>query len=159
MNAVLIRIALCALSFLALPVAAQTVKYEYRGQAYAYDLARTRVETTVLRNVIGLPQAERAQVVFYRPARAGEGSAAMPVAVQENGAAVASVPADHFIVAAATPGLHTYRLDGGSAVTLDLRPGRTYFVRVGTSRDGNVRLVRSDAVGLVDAARGRHEFL
>lgn len=162
MNAVSIRIALYALSLpvlcFALPAAAQHVEYEYRGQAYTVAIAQDRVESTVLRTVIGLPAPGRGQVVFYRPAR-GDAASATPLAVQEDSVPVARVPAGHFIVAEAMPGLHTYRVDGGSGVTLDVRADRTYFVRVGTGRDGNARLARSDAVGLVDAARGRHEFL
>lgn len=157
MNALCARIAGCALLLLCLPAAAQTVKYEQRGQAYVMDLAKARVEAAVLRGVIGLPSGDRGQVVFYRPTRAG--APAQPVAIQEHDATVGQLPADSYVVAAATAGMHAYRLDaGGDELVLEVRPGRTYFVRIGSSRQGT-RLVRSDAVGMLDAARGRHELL
>jgi hypothetical protein len=152
------RIASCALLLLScLPAAAQNVRYEMFGQAYVMDLTLSRIESSVLRNVIGIPPADRGQVVFYRPNRAGDPVEA--VAVQEQGATVGTVPGDSYIVTAATPGPHAYRLDAGSnEVAFDVKPGRTYFVRIGTTRDTG-RLVRSDAVGMIDAARGRHEPL
>ena len=157
MNALRIRVASCALFLLCLPAAAQNVRYEQSGQAFVMDLVQSRVESSMLRTVLGVPPSDRGQVVFYRPARGGD--AAEAVAIQENGQAVGSVPADAFVVAAATPGVHAYRLDAGSnEIAFEVRPGQTYFVRIGTTRDAG-RLVRSDAVGMIDAARGRHEQL
>lgn len=157
MDALSVRIASCVLFLLCLPAAAQNVRYEQSGQAFVMDLVQSRVESSMLRTVLGIPPADRGQVVFYRPARAGD--ATDPVAIQENGQPVGSVPADAFVVAAATPGLHAYRLDAGSnEIAFDVKPGQTYFVRIGTARDSG-RLVRSDAVGMIDAARGRHEVL
>ena len=157
MSAMRLRIASFALLLLCLPAAAQNVRYERYGQAFVMDVTQSRVESSVLRSAIGVPPADRGQVVFYRPTRAGE--AMQPVAIQERGAIVGAVPGDSYIVTAATPGMHAYRLDAGSnEIAFEVKPGRTYFVRIGTARD-NGRLVRSDAVGLIDAARGRHELL
>ena len=157
MSANRLRVASCALLLLCLPAAAQNVRYERFGQAYVVDLIHTRAESSVLRNVIGLPSSDRGQIVFYRPARAGGPMA--PVAIQEQGNTVVTVPGDSYIVTAAAPGMHAYRLDAGSnELAFEVRPGRTYFVRIGTARD-DARLLRSDAVGMIDAARGRHEML
>jgi hypothetical protein len=157
MSAMRLRITSCALLLLCLPAAAQNVRYERFGQAYVMDLTQSRVEASVLRNVLGVPPADRGQIVFYRPTRAGDPTES--VAIQEQGGNVGSVPADSYIVTAATPGVHAYRLDAGSnELAFEVKPGRTYFVRIGTTRD-NARLVRSDAVGMLDAARGRHELL
>lgn len=154
------RIASCALLLLllpCLPAAAQSVRYEMFGQAYVMDLIQSRVESSMLRTVIGLPPADRGHVVFYRPTRAGDPTD--PVVVHERDTIVGTVPGDSFVVAAAMPGLHAYRLDAGSnEIAFEVKPGRTYFVRIGTARDSG-RLVRSDAVGMLDAARGRHEPL
>ena len=157
MSAMRLRIVSCSLLLLCLPAGAQNVRYESFGQAYVMDLTQSRVESSILRNVLGVPPSDRGQIVFYRPTRAGEPTE--PVAIQELGANIGSVPGDSYIVTAATPGVHAYRLDAGSnEIAFDVRPGRTYFVRIGTTRN-NARLVRSDAVGMVDAARGRHELL
>lgn len=157
MNASCVRIASCLLFLSCLPVAAQNVRYEQSGQAFVIDLVQSRVEANVLRSVIGVPPADRGQVVFYRPARGDDAGSA--VAVLERDSTVGDLPAGSFLVAAATPGMHAYRLDAASnEIAFDVKPGRTYFVRIGTARD-STRLVRSDAVGLIDAARQRHEFL
>lgn len=157
MNVIGLRIAACATFLLCVPLAAQEVRYEQSGQAYVMDLVQSQVEARMLRGVLGMPAADRGQVVFYRPTRPGPG--ADPVALLENGTTIGMLPADNFIVAAATPGVHRYRLDAGPGeLSFEVRPGRTYFVRIGTPRDAT-RLVRSDAVGMIDAARGRHELL
>ena len=157
MSAMRLRVASCALLLLCLPAAAQNVRYERFGQAYVLDLTQSRVESSVLRTVIGMPSADRGQVVFYRPTRPGDPVGA--VAIQEQDATVGTIPSDSYIVTAANPGMHAYRLDAGSnEIAFEVRPGRTYFVRIGTTRD-STRLVRSDAVSMVDAARGRHELL
>ena len=157
MDALRVRIASCVLFLLCLPAAAQNVRYEQSGQAFVIDLVQSRIESAMLRGVIGVPPADRGQVVFYRPARNGD--ADNPVALVEGGVAVGSLPAGSFVVAAATPGMHAYRLDAASnEIAFDVRPGQTYFVRIGTTREAT-RLVRSDAVGMIDAARERHELL
>lgn len=157
MNALQSRHALLSLLLLMpLPALAQDVRYESRGEAYIAGLEREDVEAAISRQVAAAVSADKAQVVFFRPATlSGTGA---ELEVRESGAELARLPGGSYFVVAVPPGTYTYTADAdGSPLTMTLKPGRTYFAKAATPRNDRdpPRLLRSNASAFIDAANGR----
>jgi hypothetical protein len=143
--------ALCALVLLSLPVHAQRVRYDTNGQADVLAERLLLVEAAVVRDITGKPSGSMGQVVFFRPdrpaANAGE------VRVSESGTELHPLPGGSWFVALVPAGLHSYQVDG-ERIDLDVRGGRSYFVRC-AGADTRVRLSESNAMVFLNAANSR----
>ena len=147
---------LSLLVLVSLPTFAQDVRYESRGEAYIAGLEREDVEAAIARQVATAASADKAQVVFFRPARLVDVD--VELEVRESGAELARLPVGSYFVVAVPPGTYTYTADtNGSPLTLTLKPGRTYFAKAATPRNerDRPRLLRSNATAFIDAANGR----
>ena len=73
MNAIRFRHAtLWILLAAGLPAVAQDVRYEYRGEAYNAGLLKEDTEAAIARQVAGAVPVDKAQIVFFRPARTSD---------------------------------------------------------------------------------------
>ena len=147
---------LSLLLVMCLPAVAQDVRYESRGEAYIAGLEREDVEAAISRQVAAAAPADKAQVVFFRPAKLLD--ADVEFEVRESGVELARLPGGSYFVVAVPPGTYTYTTDAdGSPLTLTLKPGRTYFAKAEPPRNDRdrPRLLRSNAMAFIDAANGR----
>ena len=139
-----------------LPAVAQDVRYEYRGEAYNAGLMKEDTEAAIARQVAGAVPADKAQIVFFRPARPSDAEAEFEV--RERGTELARLPGGSYFVVVVPPGTYTYTTDAdGSPLTMTVKPGRTYFAKAATPRNDRSRpqLSRSNAMAFIDAANGR----
>lgn len=143
--------ALVVLLLPCLPAMAQRVRYDANGQADVVAENFTLVEAAVIRDVTGQAPQSRGQVVFFRSDRpaadAGE------LLVREKGNALHALAAGGYFVAVVPPGLHRYHVDGQS-LSLEVRPGRCYYVRV-AGRGVDSRLSQSNAMVFLNATGSR----
>ena len=158
MNAILFRSAtLLALLLVCLPAIAQRTRFESRGEAYVAAEERDMVDAALVRHVFGAPPSGKGQIVFFRSAR----SASDDPEVRKNGNEVAKLPSGSYFIVAVAPGMHAFTVDAeaGEVLTVEVKPGRTHYVKVGNRSAEGERpyLSRADAITFLDVATGKHK--
>jgi len=125
-----------------LPLAAQKVKIENQGEAAIAAEAKMLSDAAV-EDAIGKAPSGRSQVVFYR-AESSPGSA---VAVRDaaGSAPIISLDPGMYFVTVTTPGTHSYATADTGPFSLDLEPGRTYYVQAIRNKSGATQLLHSNA--------------
>ena len=110
--------------FTAAPVFAQSARIVSQGAAYAYAEHREGTELAIDK-VVGAPERGSAQVVFFRPANAAGGDAAL----SEGGRPLAMIAGESYAAVAVAPGTHTFAVDG-NALQVRLAAGERRYVRI-----------------------------
>ena len=157
MNRILLRSAtLFALLTFCLPAVAQRVQFWTQGAAYVAAEEKAIAEDALVR-VLGGPPSGKGQIVFFRSTR----SASSDVEVRENGNEIAKLSGGSYFIVAASPGTHAFTVNAetGETLTVQVKPGGTHFVKVGTRRadDDRSYLLHADAMSFLDVAGGgRH---
>lgn len=160
MNTIVFRSStLSVLLAFCLPLAAQTVRFEARGEADVAAEEKAMAEAAVARHVIGVPSGDKGQIVFFRPARSA--GTVIDFEVRESGTGLVVLPSGSYFVVAVPPGTHTYTADAETTgvLTVEVKPGKTHYVKATSSGGTNVRprLSRSDAVAFLGAATGKRK--
>lgn len=137
-------------ALVAAPAGAMDVRVEYGGPAHTESEVRDMVLAAITRNVLGAPQAGWSHVVVFRP-QAGGGS----LDLYGDGANLGAMPAGSYIVVAVPAGKHQFRAgtDGGAGLSLEVLPGRAYFVHAADGPQGTVHLRRTDVMAFDRASR------
>jgi hypothetical protein len=147
---------LCALLVFSMPVAAQRVRFESQGEAFVAAEEKAMVEAALVRHVFGTPPSGKGQIVFFRPARSTDTA----FEVRENGTELAKLPSGSYFVTAVQPGMHAYTIaETGDVLTVQVRPGRTHYVKATHRRTDGERpyLSRANAMTFLDMATGRRQ--
>ncbi|MCI4568265.1 hypothetical protein [Lysobacter sp. CFH 32150] len=156
MNAILFRGAtLLALLLFCLPAIAQRTRFESQGEAFIAAEDKAMIETALVRHVFGAPQSGKGQIVFFRSQK----STSAAFEVRENGAELATLPSGSYFIVAAQPGTYSFTVDAeaGEVLTVEVKPGRTHFVKASNRRAEGERpyLSRADAMTFLGAIGGR----
>lgn len=136
------------LLMLSLPATAQRARYDHNGQADVVATNLMLIEAAVVRDLTGLPPERMGQVVFFRGGRPGG-----DIVVRDNGVRLYTLAQGNWFVALVPAGVHHYTVDG-AALSLDVQPGRSYYVRAAGAPD-SARLARSNAMVFLNAAGSR----
>lgn len=160
MNTILIRSAtLLALLLFCLPTLAQRTRFESQGEAFVAAEEIAMIDTALVRHVFGTPPSGKGQIVFFRPPK----STNTAVEVRKDGTGLASLPDGSYFVIAAEPGMHAFTVDTetGEVLTVEVRPGKTHYVRVshGRTQDDRPYLSRTNAMAFLDMATSRPRTL
>lgn len=137
---------LLAPALFALPAAAQDVRVEYGGPAHTVSELRDLLMAGLLRHHLGQPQAGWSHVVFYRT----DASGSLPFS--GDGADLGEIPAGSYVVVAVPAGQHRFGTANGDELSLQVAPGRAYFVRA-TGDSAVARLQRTDVMAFDRASR------
>lgn len=138
----------CALLLASLPAFGQSARFVWQGAAYAYA-ENLQITEQKVDQVIGTPVGEGAQVVFFRTADATPGYASL----NEDGTHLAQLPAGAYYATAASPGTHTYVVDGNT-LQLRLSPGERRYVRI-DNRRANSQPLPSNALTFLRVTTGK----
>lgn len=141
--------ALCALVLLSFPTQAQRVRYDHNGQADVLAENLMLVETAVARDITGIPSGSMGQVVFFRSVRGNDDE----LPVTEDGQLLHALGQGGWFVALVPAGSHRYEI-GGRELPLDIRPGRSYFVRI-AGQGAGLRVSQSSAMVFLNATGSR----
>lgn len=160
MNSILFRSAtLFALLVFCMPAIAQRTRFESQGEAFIAAEEMDMVEIALARHVFGVPPSGMGHIVFFRPATA----ATTDFEVRENGAELAKLPSGSYFVVAVQPGMHSFTVDAetGDVLTVQVKPGRTHYVKATHRRAAGERpyLSRADAMAFLDVAVGRRRSI
>lgn len=149
MNTRILRVVLpCALALAVVPAYAQSLRIITQGPAFAFAEDQMIAEQVVDR-VVGATVGEGAQIVFFRPADMRPVDATLT----EGDTLLAQLPSGAFYAIAATPGVHTYAVNGNS-LQIELKPGTRHFVRIGGSQQASTQLVPSQALTFLRLSMG-----
>lgn len=144
---------LCALLALCLPAAAQSVRYQWQGQAHIVAEQMAVVESIIDR-VLGPQASDRSQIVFYRPVGRGVTG---EVPLHRDGILVAQLPVGAYYFIVVPPGSYTFALEGDPLV-LDAGPGTRHYIKV-SSDPANPRLWPMHAEAFLYMATGKRKPL
>lgn len=155
MNAILFRSAtLLALLLFCLPAIGQRTRFESQGEAFVAAEEKAMIETALVR-VFGAPPSGKGQIVFFRSPK----STSTAFDVRENGAELAKLPSGSYFIVAAQPGTYSFTVDAeaGEVLTVEVKPGRTHYVKASNRRAEGERpyLSRADAMSFLGAIGGR----
>lgn len=155
MNAKLFRcVTFLALLLFCLPALAQRTRFESQGEAFVTAEDEAMIETALVR-VFGAPPSGKGQIVFFRSSK----STSTAFEVREGGAELATLPSGSYFIVAAKPGTYSFTVDAeaGEVLTVEVKPGKTHYVKAGNRRAEGERpyLSRADAKTFLGAIGGR----
>lgn len=145
MNTLLSRILLPCLLAAPLVAAGQETRYEYGGQAHVFSELQTMIARAVAAEA-GIDAPNRlGQVVFYRPATAGDREDAW--LVHSSNVRLNDLAKGAYFVALVPPGTYHYGIDAdGKPVDIVVQAGRAYYLRANAGADGTPALTVSSAL-------------
>lgn len=134
----------------AVPASAVDVRIEYGGPAHTESEIRDMVLAALSRDVLGLAPAGWSHVVVYRPQAGGTS-----LDLYGDDASLGAMPAASYVVVAVPAGSHRFRAgtDASNELSLQVVPGRAYFVRAADDPRGVVHLQRTDVMAFDRASR------